>query len=495
MTLFSQQHLAKTVLATACLAVFSGAVFSGAAMANTKATVLNQNFESDTLPIATLKNSQIAGWSNAGTGAIGNYVPKSGTDYTSVGSHSQVAYMEGGGKIRQVLQAKVVAGETYTLTFDAGRPLDQDAMFVTAKLIANSFTMAQTAANHTQQNKGEWNTYSLSFTADQSMPISSPIAIEFHNLSFGGDSRVDIDNVQLTATGGLPNSQVRNFVQIEEFTTLAVPSDYANINEALAYLHDKFIANDAVVTIQVDDCSNQVYNQPIEIIHPHGKQIEIIGNVSNPSNCVLQFNGSSGFEIAHKRKLRLINGFHIQGDRTAGTSGVSATKGAGIRIGAATAISDFHNGVEASLSGRVYANTVLISGNTGSGVVSKYSGFVQANGAQSKNNELHGFHSVDGGIMQANNSKALGNKVNGYFSENFGHIQSNEAEANNNLDSGFFATGKAYLDAHASTANNNPTGFQCDYNGYMKRTEASEESSVNGHVPDVSTYKNGCYMH
>jgi len=485
-----QNYLVKATLSATCLALFSSTV-----LANTKATVLNQNFESDTLPIATLKNSQIAGWSNPGTGAIGTYVPQSGIDYTSVGSHSQVAYMEGGGKIRQVLQAIVAAGETYTLTFDAGRPLDQDAMFVTAKLIANSFTLAQTAANHTQQTKGEWSTYSVSFTADETMPISSPVVIEFHNLSFGGDSRVDIDNVQLTATGGLPNYEVQKFVQIEESTTLAVPSDYANINDALAYLHDKLIANNAVVTIQVDDCSNQVYNQPIEIIHPHGKQIEIIGNVSNPSNCVLQFNGSSGFEIAHKRKLRLLNGFHIQGDRTAGTSGVSATKGAGIRIGAATAISDFHNGVEASLSGRVYANTVLISDNTGSGVVSKYSGFVQANGAQSKNNELHGFHSVDGGIMQANNSKALGNKVNGYFSENFGHIQSNEAEANNNLDSGFFATGKAYLDAHASTANNNPTGFQCDYNGYMKRTSATEEGNVDAYVPGINRYKNGCYMH
>lgn len=490
MTLFFQNYLAKTVLTTACLAFFSSSVFAA-----TKAAILNQNFESDTLAIATLKSTQIAGWLNVGTGNIGVYVPKNGTDYNNVASRSQVAYLEGSGKIRQGLQAKAVEGETYTLTFDAGRPLDQDTMFVTAKLTANGFVLAQTAVNHTQLNKGEWGQYSLSFSAEKSMPIGSPIVIEFHNLSFGADSRVDIDNVQLTATGGLPNSQVRNFVQIEGATTLSVPSDYANINDALAYLHDKFIANDAVVTIQVDDCTDQVYQQPIQIIHPHGKQIEIIGNVADPSSCVLQFNGSSGFEIAHKRKLRLLNGFHIQGDRTAGTNGVSATKGAGIRVGAATVISDFHNGIEATLSGRVYANTVLISNNAGSGVVSKYSGYVQANGAQSKANALHGFHSVDGGIMQTNNSKALENEQNGYFSENFGHIQSQEAEASGNLGSGFFATGKAYLDAHASTASNNPTGFKCDFNGYMKRTSAVESSSLNAYVPEIGTYKNGCYMH
>lgn len=486
----SYQNKLCAAVVLACLGLASTQ-----AQADTQATVLNANFESDTLPIDTMKNSQIVGWLNAGTGSIGAYVPQNGSDYTAIGNHSQVAYLEGGGKIRQGLQAKLVAGETYTLTFDTGRPLDQDALFLTAKLTANSFTLAQTAVNHTQLDKGQWGQYSLNFTADPSMPISSPIVIEFHNLSFGSDSRVDIDNVQLTATGGLPNSQVRNFVQIEESTTLAVPSQYANINAALASLHNKFIANDAVVTIQVDDCSNQVYSQPIEIIHPHGKQIEIIGDVANPSNCVLQFNGSSGFEIAHKRKLRLLNGFHIQGDRTADTSGVLATKGAGIRIGAATVISDFYNGVEASLSGRVYANTVLITNNAGSGLVSKYSGFLQANGTQSKDNELHGFHSVDGGIMQANNSKALGNKVNGYFSEDFGHIQSQEAEASSNLNSGFFATGKAFLDAYASTANNNPTGFQCDYNGYIRRDNATEDSIVNGYVPEVGAYKNGCYMH
>lgn len=489
MTLLNKPSFNSIFIST-CFALMT---FQG--FAADKGTVLNHNFESDALPIETLKNTQVAGWLNAGTGAIGVYVPVDSMDYTDTGSHSQVAYLEGGGKIRQGLPAKVVAGETYTLTFDAGRPLDQDSMFVTAKMVANSFTLAQTAVNHTQVDKGEWVSHSVSFTADSTMPISSPIVVEFHNLLFDSASQVDIDNVQLTATGGLPNTQVRNFDQIEESTTLSVPSDYANINEALASLHDKFIANDAIVTIQVEDCSNQVYDAPIEILHPHGKQIEILGNTADPASCVLQFNGSSGFDISSKRKLRLLNGFHIKGNRVNTTHGVGATKGASIRLGANTIISGFYNGIEATFNGRIYANTVLINKNAGSGVVSQYSGFVQANGTQSKENDLHGFYAVDGGIIEANQSKGLSNTVHGYFSENFGHIQSQEAEASGNANTGFFATGKSFLDATSGVANNNPTGFQCDYSGYVKQAGSTESSSVEGYIPAVGQYKNACYMH
>lgn len=471
------------------------ALFSANGIASTKGTVLNHNFESDRLSVETLKNTQIGGWLNAGTGTIGVYVPVDSTDYTDTGSHSQVAYLEGGGKIRQGLPAKVVAGETYTLTFDAGRPLDQDSMFVTAKMVANSFTLAQTAVNHTQTEKGKWTTHTVSFTADNTMPVGSPIVVEFHNLLFDSASQVDIDNVQLTATGGLPNTQVRNFEQIEESATLSIPSDFANINEALASLHDKFIANNAVVTIQVDDCSNQVYDAPIEILHPHGKQIEIIGNVANPASCVLEFNGSSGFDISSKRKLRLLNGFHIKGNRVNTTHGVGATKGASIRLGANTIISGFYNGIEATFNGRIYANTVLINKNAGSGIVSQYSGFVQANSAQSKENDLHGFYATDGGIIEANQSKGLTNTVHGYFSENFGHIQSKEAEASGNSNTGFFATGKSFLDASSGVANNNPTGFKCDYSGYLKQSSSTGSGNVESHVPAVGQYKNACYMH
>ncbi len=467
---------------------------SSAALADAYLPVLNQNFESDRLPIPDNKTTSIAGWLDVGNNDSGAYAPEKGTHYLDYGNHGQVAYLNGGGAIRQGLKAPLVLGETYTMTFDVGRPLGQEFLFTSVALTANSYTLAQTAVNHNQIEAGKWGTFTLSFTANEHMPIGSPIVVEFQNLHYVEGSHADIDNIMFKTSGDASPLSIKNIVLIDEPTTLSVPSDYANINEALDFLNDKFIANNTLVTIQVDDCSNQVYSAPIAIKHPHAQQIEIIGNPANPSACVLQFNGSSGFDVAMKTKLKLINGFHIKGNRVNTTHGVGASKGGSIRLGAATIISGFYHGIEATLNGRVYANTVLISGNAGSGVVSQFNGYVQANGAQSKENDLHGFYSADGGIIEANQSKALSNTVNGYFSESFGHIKSQEAEASGNDNSGFFATGKSFLDATSSIANNNNVGFQCDYNGYVKRQNSTESGSITSHIPAVSTYKNQCYI-
>lgn len=483
----------KNMAATLVLPALLG-TFSNTAMAEAYLPVLNQNFESDRLPIPSNRTLAISGWADVGNNDSGAYAPEKGVHYLEYGNHGQVAYLEGGGAIRQGLSAPLVLGETYTLTFDIGRPLKQNFLFTSATLMANSYTLAQTAVNHNQVKEGEWGSFSISFTADEHMPIGSPIVVEFQNLYYVDGSQADVDNVMLKTSGDASPLSLKNILLIEDSTTLSVPEDYADINEALDFLSDKFIANDAIVTVQVTDCTNQVYTSPIEIKHPNAKQIEIIGIPSNPASCVLQFNGSSGFDVASKTKLKLLNGFHIKGNRVNTTHGVGATKGGSIRLGASTIISGFYHGVEATLNGRIYANTVLISGNAGSGVVSQFNGYVQANGAQSKDNDLHGFYSADGGIIEANTSKAINNMINGYFSQAFGHIQSQEAEARGNQDSGFFATGKSFIDANSSTSINNDIGYQCDYNGYVKRQDSTETGGTTSHIPAVDRYKNNCYM-
>lgn len=465
------------------------------------ATVLNHNFESDAIPLTTNKTTYISGWVKNGSGAIGVHVPEKDIDYTDLGGRGQTAYLEATGKFYQSPQVKVVSGETYTLTFDVGRALDQTDLSLIARVKANGLSLAQLQLNKTSVEQGAWGTHSLTFTATDTMPIDSQIAIEFFNASLDSTNRLDLDNIKLTTStnaamieSGAPAPKTLTI--LDTTTVLSVPNDYADINAALRYLDDKYINNNVVVTIDVKDCTDQVYYYPIEIAHPQGKQIEIIGNPADPNGCVLQFNSSNGFVVSGNYNVRKINGFHIKGNRNGDTAGVLADKGASVTLGASTKLTNFHNGVKAINGGKVYANTVLSTQHTGSGFVSQYNGYIKADGSQSNDNILNGYHALEGGKMHVHNSKAVGNNYHGYAAELTGHINARNSEATSNVEAGFFATGKAFLDAYRSAANKNDYGFKCDYGAYIYRAEATLDGENRvSYRPSPGSYHYNCYMH
>ena len=146
---------------------------------------------------------------------------------------------------------------------------------------------------------------------------------------------------------------------IMEDKTLLVPDQYPNIHMALKYLDDKHIKVGKTVTIQVTDCTNQVYTESINVAHPNGNAIHIVGNIDNPENCVLQFNGSNGIEVIGNFELGMISGFNIIGNRTEGTSGIIASEGGRIDIGSSVHISSFEIGVHAREAGKAVSYTHL----------------------------------------------------------------------------------------------------------------------------------------
>lgn len=475
------------------------ALASFTAFAN-DAVVLNHNFESDAIPLTTNKTTYISGWVKNGSGAIGVHVPEKDIDYTDLGGRGQTAYLEATGKFYQAPQVKVVSGETYTLTFDVGRALDQDDLSMIARIKANGLSIAQLQLNKTSVEKGTWGTHNLTFTATDTMPIDSQIVVEFFNASLDATNRLDIDNVKLatsTSAAMIESSAPapKTLTILDTTTVISVPNDYPDINAALRYLDDKYINNNVVVTIDVKDCTNQVYYYPIEIAHPQGKQIEIIGNPSDPNGCVLQFNSSNGFVVSGNYNVRKINGFHIKGNRVGDTAGVLADKGASIVLGAGTKLSNFHNGAKAINGGKIYANTVLSTQNTGSGFVSQYNGFIKADGSQSNDNILNGYHALEGGKMDISDSKAVGNNYHGYAAELTGHMRAYRAEATANIEAGFFATGKAFIHADGSASNKNDYGYKCDYGAYLIRSNTTLDGNRVNHRPAPGGYHYNCYMH
>lgn len=460
----------KKLMTSCCL--LSALLASGAVFAD-QALVLNRNFESDAINPSLGQTTFISGWLNKYTGNMGVIMPKGGgVDYTDMGNRGQVAYAEAGARFNQAVGAKVVAGETYTLTFDIGRDFGQTGVDFMARINAYGLGLAQLQLNDVDVPAGSWVTKSLTFTATGTMPIDKQLVVEFQNLAAVSGNTVHIDNVYLQTSsiaGIIPPAQPipKTLSIINQDTTLNIPEDFANIPLALAELDDKYINNGVTVTLQVTNCSSQTYYQPIEIMHQHGERIRILGDQANPGACVLQFNGSSGFVLEKNNILGLLDGFHVRGNATNDTYGVSVDTGARAHLGSNMLVSDFHYGLRASMKGQLIANGVGSSFNTGAGFIAEYGGYLFASDAQSFSNASHGYFAVDGGEIQAHRSVATNNTSHGFYASVHGYIYAGTAEASGHGGSGFYAQEMSHIQASGSKALNNHKGYYCEYQSYM----------------------------
>lgn len=401
--------------------------------------VLNSNYESDIVPHDPGYTTFISGWVNSGYGSIGVDLPKAGVDYVDVNNHGQVAYIKEGGRISQTVGTTLLAGETYTLDYEIGRPLGQTGHHFIARFKAYGLVMAQNQSDLSTVAEGEWASQTLTFTATEDMPVGKPLVVEFYNLSSNAGHNVNLDNVTLNIAG----TGVETPVEEEKAVTIAsvmqgdatlnIPEDFANINAALASLDDKVIKKDSIVTIQVNNCAVNDPNTTVRMTHPQGANIHIIGNPLDPSACVLQFNGVNGFQ-AGGSDIGLIDGFHIQGDDTGGTYGIRSQYGAIVNVGSNVWVSDFNFGFSVNLKGQLFANNTSAYSNTNSGYVSEIGGFLRADDAESYWNGQEGYEAWNSGVLYARNSQAYSNGRRGYMAHANSYVYADGAKSQDNYD-------------------------------------------------------------
>ena len=467
-------------------AVVALSLYGSSALAE-NISVLNQNFESDAIQPSTGFNSFISGWVNSGYGSIGAKAPLGdGVDYTNIANHGQVAFLNEGARLTQTVGADLQDGETYTLTFDAGRPKSESGQSYIVRFKANGLALAQLQVDGSAVTPGTWEQKSFSFTSDASMPIGKPIVIEFQNLAASTGNQVHIDNVKVSKAGTgtpLPIESLgdNGLDMVPVNLTLKVPESFATINDALDYMDNLHIRVGKTVTIKVSDCTNQIFGQPIEVDHPHGEYIHIVGDTSNPANCKLQFNGSTGFIADDNRSIGLIDGFHINGNDTADTQGVVAKNGANITLGTNMWVSNFENGVQAEKNGRVFAEEVTSFGHTGSGFYAYYNGLIQASGANSYDNTIDGYRAHHSGQIYADYALAQNNLQRGFFGLNSSYISANYASSTSSGNEGFYATdSSAVVAQNASAIEFNPNGFRAYYLSHFDRSGNNTTSASPG---------------
>ena len=407
--------------------------------------LLNHNFDSDAITDTSNAHYSISGWVSTGSGTIGFWAPAgNGTYYDEIGNRGQVGFLSNGGRISQTTNANLIQNETYTVAFDIGYPKTESEPNFVVRIKANGLVVAQEQSSHFQMQPGHWSRESLTFTATEGMPIGAPIVVEFSKLS-SEKSEADIDNITLSTSGtgtASPGTQLGPLTMIVEDTTLLVPNQYPNINAALRYLDDKQIKVGKTVTIQVTDCTNQVYNESINVAHPNGNAIHIIGNVDSPESCVLQFNGVSGFVAENGSHIGLIEGFDITGNSTHATFGIRALNNSYAKVGENTIVSYFFSGMYAGHGSTIIASGTYSHHNQDKGYEAFTASSIDVSYATASYNSI-GFRAGYNGSLMAYRSRAIGNKF-GYHGIHTGFIYAAEVTNSGNT-SNFYEINRSLI--------------------------------------------------
>lgn len=156
------------------------------------------------------------------------------------------------------------------------------------------------------------------------------------------------------------------FLVIQNNVTLNVPADYATIIVALAAINQATITDE--VTIQVADGAYNYTTTQIDLSHPYGDKISILGNTGTPASCSLSFaalpnppsspyiTDDSGSLFAAGESNIFIDGFALAksgGAAAFGHCGLLASNGATIRLGANVTFTGFWANVAALNGGNI----------------------------------------------------------------------------------------------------------------------------------------------
>ena len=476
-----------------------GALFVSNLALSEEIPLLNHNFDSDAIDPDIGNTGFISGWVDSGIGGIGVYAPlPNGVQYHEMGNRIQVAFLNRGGKITQTSNAVLTDGETYTLNFEIGQQLLSSTNLAgrhfAVRLKANGLVLAQKHSSEMTIELGRWNSSSLSFVANDTMPLGKPLVVEFHNLATVSHQQINIDNVFLTTAGTVPSNpqdeSISNLTIITQNKTLLVPEEYADINAALRYLDDKHIKVGKTVTIQVTDCTNQVYTESINVAHPNGDAIHIVGNTQDPSACVLQFNGVSGVVADNGNSIGLINGFTINGNATANSYGVYAKRIASIILGDSAVISNFDKGVVAEQNASIHASGTSAIDNLHAGYFSDNGAFINANKALAKNSG-NGFTAVRGAALSAEQSEASNNSNYGFNCGLNSTIQAIDSFSINNRNGYVGWSDCSIFAENSSSIGNALNGYFATSMSYIYVKNYYIESNGSNFSPQLGVVGNG----
>ena len=263
---------------------------------------------------------------------------------------------------------------------------------------------------------------------------------------------------------------------------LSLDAGFDDIHDALTWLAGQRIHPAATVTVHIPP-GLWTYDEPLEINHPNGDRLHIVGDVDAPLDHTLRFVDSDGVIVRQGNTLAGLNGITLNGSE--GTHiGVLADTGAVVDMSGTTWLTGWRGdaGIVARRGAVVTANGALSCDND-VGFLVELGGVLQVDDTRADRNELAGYVSTSGGVLTGADLDAH-DSVNGYgisvesagvasltgtptatgnihgFHVKGGHLTAWDAQSTGNSGSGFFiAQGGSFQGPRAEAISNGQDGF------------------------------------
>lgn len=254
-------------------------------------------------------------------------------------------------------------------------------------------------------------------------------------------------------------------------TILNVPGTYSTIQSALDYLSTKRIIGGAIVQIKVAD-GTYVHSSSINCNHPDGSKIQLIGNETTPTNCVLTWGstgaGVDGIVVSDGNSF-YINGFHITRTAHAGTIsiGLLSDNHSNITCGSKLKVSNWYYGITARNGSFVYCRNSIVDGAGDVGIWAYQGSNIDARNSVVTNASYspygYGIEAEFNSFIDATYASASGCLIAGIAALSNSVVRAVSSTASSNLRSGFFARDGGLIDAQGSSGFNTVNSSNTTY--------------------------------
>lgn len=248
--------------------------------------------------------------------------------------------------------------------------------------------------------------------------------------------------------------------------TYSVPSDYASINDAITALRDYRIASNSTVTIQVSDGTYNLTSN-INLNHPDGGSIRLIGNATTPTNCVLNWGASAsgidGLSVSSGNRI-YIDGFHITRNAHSDTTiscGIVADHNSTIILGSHVKVTNWYYGIASRYGSYIKADSAIVDGAGDVGIWAFVDSCVDCasavvtNTSDATNNLGFGIQAEYGSTVNCTSASSSGNRIAGIAALSGSSVRAHSATASSNTGSGLFARDGGTIEAHGATTSTN----------------------------------------
>lgn len=254
---------------------------------------------------------------------------------------------------------------------------------------------------------------------------------------------------------------------ISQSIILSVPSQFSTISDALLYLNGYTIVRDAIVTIKVADGTYSLAST-VNLNHPQGGQISLIGNTSNPDLCVLTVSAGATFDAvvcSSGNRFGIIDGFHItrptKAEMPINTTGILASQSATLLLGDAIKVTNWFYGIAARDGSFVSCPNAYVSDSGDVGIWAYRGSTVICDGAISNNASAagnpwgFGFQAEYGSTLAGTGISATGCKIAGFAALSNSTCRIFNSTTSLNAGSGLFARDGGVIEANGTNTTNN----------------------------------------